>query len=249
MSDLFEPLASNPAYRQIANRIERKIVERELRAGDALPSETDLARQFGVNRSTVREAIRELESHGLLGRQRGEKRLRVTLPRPEQVSSGVSRAMALHDVSFLDLWETMMALEPAAAELAATRRTEQDLAALACAGSKFEAAADTPAGVAAVVEFFAAVATASANPVLSMSQAPLNELLAPILSHMMDAVPQSRARIIGAQAAMITAIRRRRREEARTWMEKHIRDFKRGYEVAGIPLQYSVSLQPSAAPG
>ena len=41
---------------------------RVLRTGDALPSETDLARQFGVNRSTVREAIRELETHGLLGR-------------------------------------------------------------------------------------------------------------------------------------------------------------------------------------
>jgi len=243
MNDLFEPVEVHPAYRQVANAIERKIVERELRAGDALPSETDLARQFGVNRSTVREAIRELETHGLLGRQRGEKRLRVTLPRPEQVSSGVSRAMALHDVTFLDLWETMMALEPAAAELAAQRRSEQDLAALSAASEKFSASeADTSACVAAVVEFFAAVAAASGNPVLAMSQAPLNELLVPILSHMVDAVPQSRTRIRTAQAAMIAAIRKRRREEARSWMEKHIRDFKRGYEVAGIPLQYSVSI-------
>jgi len=93
-----------------------------------------------------------------------------------------------------------------------------------------------------VVEFFAAVAAASGNPVLAMSQAPLNELLVPILSHMVDAVPQSRTRIRTAQAAMIAAIRKRRREEARSWMEKHIRDFKRGYEVAGIPLQYSVSI-------
>ena len=43
-------------------------------------SETDLARQFGVNRSTIREAIRELETHGLIGRDGGEKRLRVTRP-------------------------------------------------------------------------------------------------------------------------------------------------------------------------
>ena len=243
MSDLFEPLASSPAYRQIANRIERKIVERELRAGDALPSETDLARQFGVNRSTVREAIRELESHGLLGRQRGEKRLRVTRPEPDRVSSGVSRALALHDVTFLDLWESMMALEPAAAELAAARRSDEDLAALAAAADKFaQCRADTAAGVAAVAEFFAAVAAASGNKVLAMQQAPLNELLAPILSHMIDAVPQAHARIVAAQAAMIAAIRRRRREDARTWMEKHIRDFKRGFEVAGIPLQYSVSI-------
>ncbi len=243
MSDLFEPLDASPAYRQIANVIERKIVERELRAGDALPSENDLARQFGVNRSTVREAIRELEIHGLLGRQRGEKRLRVTRPEPERISSGVSRALALHDVSFLDLWETMMALEPAAAELAAARRSDDDLDALAAASAKFVAnGEDTPACVAAVTEFFAAVAAATGNKVLAMQQAPLNELLAPTLSHMIDAVPQSRSRIMAAQSAMLAAIRGRRRAEARSWMEKHVRDFKRGYEIAGIPLEYSVSV-------
>jgi DNA-binding FadR family transcriptional regulator len=243
LNDLFEPLDDSPAYRQIANVIERKIVARSLRAGDALPSETDLARQFGVNRSTVREAIRELETQGLLGRMRGEKRLRVTRPEPERVSSGVSRALALHDVTFLNLWETMMALEPAAAELAAQRRTEEDLLTLSAAAAKFKAnSADTPAAVAAVVEFFAAVAVASGNPVLSMSQAPLNELLAPILDRMIDAVSQSRTRIVTAQAAIIEAITRRRRDDARTWMEKHIRDFKRGYELAGIPLGYSVTI-------
>ena len=52
-------------------RSKERIVARSLRTGDALPSETDLARQFGVNRSTIREAIRELETHGLLGRERG----------------------------------------------------------------------------------------------------------------------------------------------------------------------------------
>ena len=243
MSDLFQPLDDSPAYRQIANAIERKIVARSLRAGDPLPSETDLARQFGVNRSTVREAIQELETHGLLGRSRGEKRLRVTRPEPDRVSSGVSRALALHDVTFLDLWETMMALEPAAADLAAQRRTDDDLAALAAAADKFKSnSADTAVAVTAVVEFFAAVAVASGNPVLAMSQSPLNELLVPILTRMIDAVTQSRSRIATAQAGIILAITKRRREDARSWMEKHIRDFKRGYEVAGIPLRYAVTV-------
>ena len=243
MNDLFQPLEDSPAYRQIAKAIERKIVARSLRAGDPLPSENDLARQFGVNRSTVREAIRELETHGLLGRTRGEKRLRVTRPEPDRVSSGVSRALALHDVSFLDLWETMMALEPAAADLAAERRTDEDLAALAAAADKFKSnSADTPVAVSAVVEFFAAVASASGNPVLAMSQSPLNELLVPILTRMIDAVTQSRSRIATAQAAIILAITKRRRDDARSWMEKHIRDFKRGYELAGIPLRYAVTV-------
>jgi GntR family transcriptional repressor for pyruvate dehydrogenase complex len=232
MSDLFGPLDDHPAYRQIANLIEQRIVGRSLRTGDALPSETDLARQFGVNRSTIREAIRELEIHGLLGRERGEKRLRVTRPEPGRVSSGVSRALALHDVTFTELWEAMMALEPAAAGYAASRRSAAQLSSLTRAAARFKReSTDTRSAVAAVVDFFTAVAAASGNQVLALSQAPLNLLLQPALTAMIDRVPQARARIQAAQNKIIEAIKLKKCEQARTWMEKHIQDFKRGYEL------------------
>jgi GntR family transcriptional repressor for pyruvate dehydrogenase complex len=232
MADLFLPLDDRPAYRQIANVIEERIVGRSLRAGDALPSETDLARQFGVNRSTIREAIRELETHGLLGRVRGQKRLRVTRPEPRLVSSGVSRALALHDVTFLELWEAMMAIDPVAAHYAAARRSAAQLQSLVRAGARFaREGADTSAAVAAVVDYFTAVAAASGNQVLALSQAPLNLLLAPALTQMIDRVPQARARIHEAQGKITLAIKLRRSEQARTWMEKHIRDFKRGHDL------------------
>ncbi|TLY89578.1 MAG: winged helix-turn-helix transcriptional regulator, partial [Gammaproteobacteria bacterium] len=51
-----------PAYRKVAAAIGARVLSRALREGERLPSETELARQFGVNRSTVREALRELES-------------------------------------------------------------------------------------------------------------------------------------------------------------------------------------------
>jgi len=235
VTDLFTPLDDHPAYRQIANVIEQRIVARSLRTGDPLPSEMDLARQFGVNRSTIREAIRELETHGLLGRIRGEKRLRVTRPEPRRVSSGVSRALALHDVTFLELWEAMMAIDPVAAQYAAARRTPAQLQALVRAGARFKReVADTAQAVSAVVDFFAAVAAASGNQVLELSQAPLNLLLAPALTRMIDRVPQARARIQTAQGKIADAIKLRRSEQARTWMEKHIRDFKRGHELESI---------------
>lgn len=233
----FEPLDDHPAYRQIANLIERRIVERVLRTGDALPSETDLARQFGVNRSTVREAIRELETHGLLGRGRGEKRLRVTRPEPGRVSTGVSRALALNDVTYLELWEAMMAIEPAAAEYAAARRTPAQVQKLMGTGARFaRAAGDTGAAVSAVVDFFTTVAAASGNQVLALSQAPVNLLLEPSLSEIIDRVPQASERILEAQRRITAAIKAKRSEVARSWMEKHIRDFKRGYELA-FPLR------------
>jgi len=167
-----------------------------------------------------------------LGRVRGEKRLRVTRPEPRRVSSGVSRALALHDVTFLELWEAMMAIDPVAAQYAAARRTPAQLQALVRAGARFKReVADTAQAVSAVVEFFAAVAAASGNQVLELSQAPLNLLLAPALTRMIDRVPQARARIHTAQGKIADAIKLRRSEQARTWMEKHIRDFKRGHEL------------------
>jgi GntR family transcriptional regulator, transcriptional repressor for pyruvate dehydrogenase complex len=233
VSDLFVPLDDHPAYRQIANLIERRIVARSLRTGDALPSESDLARQFGVNRSTIREAIRELEIQGLLGRERGEKRLRVTRPEHHRISGGVSRALALHDVTFEELWEAMMAVEPAAAQYAAARRTAAQLQALSHAGAHFNReAADTAAAVTAVVEFFTAVAVASGNQVLALTQASLNELLAPALTRMIDRVPQARRRIGEAQTKITSAIKLKKSEQARSWMERHIRDFKRGHVLA-----------------
>ena len=236
MADLFQPLDDHPAYRQVANAIEHKIVGRTLRTGDPLPSETDLARQFGVNRSTVREAIRELEIHGLLGRIRGEKRLRVTRPQPHNISFGVSRALALHDVTFHELWEAMMAIEPAAAEHAAARRSSAQLKLLTSANERFvRDAAQTEAAVTAVVDFFTAVALASGNQVLALSQAPMNVLLAPTLTELIDRVPQARTRIAVAQRRIVTAIKLRQSQQARAWMEKHIRDFKRGHEL-GFPI-------------
>ena len=233
MSVEFAQIQIEPAYRKVAAAIGERILGRRLQEGERLPSETELARQFGVNRSTVREAIRELETHGLLGRVRGEKRLRVTRPEPGRVSIGVSRALALHDVTYVELWEAMMAIEPAAAEYAAARRTPAQLLALMRTSARFaESVGNTGEAVAAVVDFFTTVAAASGNQVLALSQAPVNLLLEPSLSEIIDRVPQASERILEAQRRITAAIKAQRSEVARTWMEKHIRDFKRGYELA-----------------
>jgi DNA-binding FadR family transcriptional regulator len=96
-------------------------------------------------------------------------------------------------------------------------------------------AADTAAAVAAVLDFFNAVAAASGNQVLALAQAPLNGLLAPALTEIIERVPQARGRIGEAQNRITNAVKRQQSELARTWMEKHIRDFRRGYELAFSP--------------
>jgi GntR family transcriptional repressor for pyruvate dehydrogenase complex len=54
----FEQIRAETAYRKVAEALMERILNRSLNDGDRLPSETELARQFGVNRSTVREAVR-----------------------------------------------------------------------------------------------------------------------------------------------------------------------------------------------
>lgn len=232
---LFDPVDREPAYTRVAGAIEEKILSRELRAGDPLPPETDLAQQFRVHRSTVREALRRLESAGLITRPPGAKRMVVSRPAAAQLASGMRHALVLHDVTFVAVWEAMMVIEPEVAALAAMRRTQSDLQALQLAHEAFKASPKgDPHAVEIVGKFFELLGVAARNQVLMLAKQSLTRALAPSLLKMIDSVPQARSRIADAQKRIIASLREKNVEEARRWMSKHVKDFKRGYEVAGI---------------
>jgi DNA-binding FadR family transcriptional regulator len=241
----FDALPFEPNYRRVASAIEARILDRSLRDGDALPPELTLAAQFAVNRSTVREALRELESLGLVERRRGTKRMVVTRPANGRVADRISHALALQDVTIREVWEALMIVEPPAAEAAARVRSPAALADVRAAVDAYsQGQADTHVAVDAVGEFFRAVAAASGNRVLALAQEPLLLLLQSALRVMIDRVPQARGRIGSAQRRLLTAIEERDAEAARSWMTKHIRDFKRGFDVAGIELDTPVPPLP-----
>jgi GntR family transcriptional regulator, transcriptional repressor for pyruvate dehydrogenase complex len=233
----FAKLLIEPAYRKVAAAIGGRILSRSLREGERLPPETELARQFGVNRSTVREALRELESRGLLQRRPGSKLMSVSRPQHAAVAQRVSHALLLHDVTVQHLWEALTLLEPPLAEAAARARTPADLEALSCAIRTFgEPAADTADTVQRTAEVFRCIARATHNPVLGLAQEPLLQLLEPSLRIVIDKVPQARTRIATAQRRLLEALEARDERAARDWMARHIRDFRKGYEIAGIDL-------------
>jgi GntR family transcriptional regulator, transcriptional repressor for pyruvate dehydrogenase complex len=242
LSGELAPLRAEPAYRKVAGALRDRILGRTLRDGDRLPPEMELARQFGVHRSTVREALRELQSTGLLVRRAGSKRFAVTRPAAGVIAEGVSRALVLHEVTYLDVWEALTILEPPIAECAAQRRTHENLERIGAAAHHF--AADN-ASVAPAVEhvaaFFRAVGEATGNRVLMLAQEPLLQLLEPSLRTMIDRVPQARARIVTAQRHIREALARGDAQEARAWMLRHVRDFRRGHELAGLLATGSVS--------
>ncbi len=237
MSVAFDQILLVPGYRRVAAVIAERILSRELRDGERLPPETELARQFGVNRSTVREALRELESGGLLERRPGSKLMTVSRPRHRAVAKDVSRALALHDVTFFEVWEALTQLEPPMAEIAARNRTQADLDGLAAACGRFaQENAETDKAVHHAAEFFRCVGRGTHNQVLGMAQEPLLDLLEPSLRVMIDEVPQARARIAAAERRILEAVSKRDAAAARDWMARHIRDFRKGYELAGIAL-------------
>jgi DNA-binding FadR family transcriptional regulator len=242
MSVAFAPLILEPAYRKVAVAIGERILSRALREGERLPSETELARQFGVNRSTVREALRELQSRGLVQRRPGSKLMSVSRPHHEAVAAGVSDALLLHDVTVRDVWEALTILEPPLAEAAARTRSAADLAGVTAAADAFGAARiDAPQAVQRCAEFFRCLGRATHNPVLRLAQEPLLQLLEPSLAVMIDKVPQARTRIATAQRRLVEALAARDAPGAHDWMARHIRDFSRGYELAGIDLELRVT--------
>jgi DNA-binding GntR family transcriptional regulator len=85
-------------------------------------------------------------------------------------------------------------------------------------------------------EFFRALAAAAHNNVTALSQEPLLQLLEPSLIRMVDKVPQARQRIATVQRRILAAVESGDAGNARGWCEKHIRDYRRGFEVAGIDL-------------
>jgi DNA-binding FadR family transcriptional regulator len=242
MSLEFDQIQMEPAYRKVAAAIGGRILNRTLREGERLPPETELARQFGVNRSTVREAFRELESNGLVTRRPGSKLMTVSRPQHVAIAEAVSRGLVLHDVTFIEVWEALTLLEPPLAEVASRARTAGDLVQVAAAAGQFASGnTDTEAAVHRAAEFFRSVGRATHNQVLMIAQEPLLQLLEPSLQVMIDKVPQARARIVTAQRKISEALQQRDCEGARTWMARHIRDFRKGYEIAGIDLELRVT--------
>ena len=238
----FSALPFAPSYRRVANMIAARIMDRSLGDGDSLPTETALALQLGVHRSTLREALRELESRGLLERRRGSKRLVVARPQTQSVAERVSDALTLQDVTVAEIWETLMMLEPPAAQSAARRRSDFDLDALRSAAAEFaDRGSDTLVAVAAVATFFRALVAATGNRALALANEPAIQLLQTSLRLTIDRVPQARARIRAAHRNLLLAIEAQDPVAAGSWMEKHIRDFRRGFEVAGIDLSSPVT--------
>ncbi|TMQ17034.1 MAG: FadR family transcriptional regulator [Candidatus Rokuibacteriota bacterium] len=120
------PIKSTRIYEEIVRQVKAMIAEGRLKGGDRLPPERDLAEKFVVSRTSVREALRALESLGLVEIRPGEG----TFVREVSIDALVE-PLALLMVSqreaIGELFEARRLLEPSLAALAATRATPEEI--------------------------------------------------------------------------------------------------------------------------
>jgi DNA-binding FadR family transcriptional regulator len=115
----------------VAAMLRRRIVRGELSEGESLPLESTLLDQFGVSRPTLREALRILETEGLISVRRGSRGgSRVHVPTSETAARFVGHVLEHQSVRLADVYEARCLLEPPCVALLAERRTAEDVATL-----------------------------------------------------------------------------------------------------------------------
>ncbi|UZJ32912.1 FadR/GntR family transcriptional regulator [Streptomyces endophytica] len=158
-----EALRPSPLVEQAAQRLRDQITGGDWPVGTRLPGETTLAKTLGVGRSTVREALRALAGAGLVQPRQGAGVFVIATEPTEDWPTRLRRA------AVGDVYEVRAMVEVQAAQLAAVRRTDEDVAALSTAleGRRTAAGSGTAAFVDADIALHAAVVAAAHNPVLT----------------------------------------------------------------------------------
>jgi DNA-binding FadR family transcriptional regulator len=114
---------------QMADSIKQSVLSGELTAGEALPTEPELAEQFGVSRAVVRDAVRLLSALGLVDVRHG-RGMYITEPGTDALSEALFIALRRRGASVWDVEELQQVLLPRIIGLAAERATDEEIAAL-----------------------------------------------------------------------------------------------------------------------
>ena len=123
---------------QIADKLREMIIQEEMKTGSKLPAEAELMARFGVSRSTVREAVKILQTEHIVDIRQGQGTFLCAMPGLAQDPLGLR--FADQEELIAQLLETRLLIEPGVAALAAQRRKEEDLAAMKVLLDKMDSA-------------------------------------------------------------------------------------------------------------
>jgi DNA-binding FadR family transcriptional regulator len=209
-----DPKSSADLSAQIAKAIRDSIIAGDLIVDERLPSEAELAEQFDVSRSTVREALKRLAAQSLIRTQRGAfggafvNRLSYPDAYGQQITTS-TLLLSMNSVSFDTACEARYALERACAPLSADRRSADHLATMRAEIFRQQQPGLTDeAFCASDVAFHRALVDGADNPVLSYQLAGAVEAMQPLMN-MITFTARSREAIVGLHTRIADAIEAR----------------------------------------
>ena len=219
---MYRAVKTSRLYEQIVQQVEDSILKGQLKTGDQLPAERDLAQQFGVSRTAVREAVKTLQEKGLVEAYSGRGTF-VTNGTSQSIRQSLDLMIRTNrQEGPANLAELRFVLEPDIAFLAAPRIEEQLLATMREAVAVMDRNLHDPdAYVEADLDFHLALAEAVGNP-----------LILSLLDSIVGLLREQRTRTFDVDGGpergqfhhkrILSAVERRDSEEAREAMRAHL---------------------------
>ena len=225
---VFQPIKTKKIYEEIVEQLKDMIARGELKPGEKLPAEREMAESLGVSRASVREALTALEALGILDVRPGDGTfVRQTFP-------PLALVLAVERNPGKQLMEVRRVLETESAALAAVRATEDNLKNIRESLEKMKQADSVSQAVEYDLGFHFAIAEATQNTILLR----MMNTVADLMHHTfrtnrerLYAMPQNGIKIIEEHTAIYHSILERKPQEARQHMLEHINNIEAGIEV------------------
>lgn len=227
----FQPIKIKRIYEEIMEQLKDMISRGELRHGQKLPSERELAESLGVSRASVREALTALEAIGILDIRPGEG----TFVRETSVSATfapLAMVLEMEQNSMSQLMEVRRVLETEIAALAVQRATEEDLINIETNLNHMKTARTISEAVEADLMFHFAIAEATHNSILLRIMNTVADLMHNTFRIQREELFAAKGQeIISEHEAIYQAIQDRSLETAKLKMLQHIDNIQTGIEV------------------
>ncbi len=225
---LILPVVVPKASEVLAGRLRELIIQGRISPGDFLPSERDLVLESGLSRTSVRDALRVLETDGLIstkvGRTGGSM---VTLPGRASVARSVEVFVRTHGIRLESLLECRGAVEPTLARLAAKNRTQAQLDEITAIHETFVASVDdVPSYKNINLDWHLAVARASANEPLTALMEAVSMPIRDAMDYRHVTTPELRQAAVKAHTVILKAIAEQDGDAAFKRMDRHVSAYR-----------------------
>jgi GntR family transcriptional repressor for pyruvate dehydrogenase complex len=222
MQSLLKEIRKEKIFEDIVKQIQELIKSGDLKAGDRLPAERDMARIFRVSRSSVREALRVLESAGLIRSRIGDGTY-VEAPFLQNLNGSLAALRPARRETLMEIASVRGRLEPQLALLAAERATAEDRARLRALFERQEQKIDDRRQFVSLSNsFHLCIAEVARSPVFLQFYTSLLGLIVQFQEGLTTKPAQAAAALQGHRS-ILEAIERRDPYAARAAMANHLR--------------------------